>query len=701
MSLFLTTVRRSALFFALSVVLAVPARAADIQILWYSGTLREEHKTWLVTNLVPRASNPAIGPTGRPLNNYQITFWGEGEARPSGDFDVLVVPSYWSMAFYRAGGTTIKWSTLEANITRADLGNRIMVTSQDAEFHLRYNSGLNASWLDRWDGPLGFVINCINWASSGLGMGACVFDMERPAYLAAQFPGLGNYLNGWTNDVFIPTESVSYPVNLGLTTGGLSNWGASASFRWGNIGYDSDKWYRLNTQTGFPTTGITFVTADAATGGTTDTDDDGLDDLSEETFGTDPNNPDSDNDGLSDGEEVFIYGTDPNNADSDGDGVSDGEEVAAGLDPTNPDDGNPNIDSDGDGILDADEATLGTDPFNADSDSDGVNDGDEVASGTDPLDSDSDDDGLNDGDEVANGTDPLDSDSDDDGLADGDEVANGTNPLDSDSDDDGLTDGVEANLGTNPLDSDSDADGITDGDEMNYGTDPLKADSDDDGTDDFSDNCPTDSNQDQSDLDGDGLGDVCDEDADGDGAPNALDNCPDNANPGQVDTDGDGDGDACDDDDDGDGYPDSCGEGDVSCIADNCRLIFNNQTDLDGDGAGDACDADADGDGIDDAVDLCLATSASDATVGVPSRKLGMNRWADMDGDGMFETTGSNPAERYYSIDDTGGCNCAQIIDKCSYGEGHTKFGCSNSVMDWWTGSFDRDGEAPYQCKEE
>jgi hypothetical protein len=43
--------------------------------------------------------------------------------------------------------------------------------------------------------------------------------------------------------------------------------------------------------------------------------------------GTDPNNPDSDNDGLSDGEEVIVYNTDPNNPDSDGDGLSDGEEV--------------------------------------------------------------------------------------------------------------------------------------------------------------------------------------------------------------------------------------------------------------------------------------------------------------------------------------------------------------------------------------
>ncbi|NIQ05100.1 MAG: hypothetical protein GWO20_05025, partial [Candidatus Korarchaeota archaeon] len=44
---------------------------------------------------------------------------------------------------------------------------------------------------------------------------------------------------------------------------------------------------------------------------------------------------DTDDDGLSDGDEARKYGTDPTNADTDGDGVSDGEEVAVGTDPTN------------------------------------------------------------------------------------------------------------------------------------------------------------------------------------------------------------------------------------------------------------------------------------------------------------------------------------------------------------------------------
>ena len=54
-----------------------------------------------------------------------------------------------------------------------------------------------------------------------------------------------------------------------------------------------------------------------------------------------------------------------------------------------------------------------------------------------------------------------------------------------------------------------------------------------------------------------------------------------------------------------------------------------------------------------------------------------------------------------YSTFTTAGCSCAQIIEPCGYGQGHTKFGCSNSVMDTWTGLYDEAGEPPFQCKEE
>ena len=86
-------------------------------------------------------------------------------------------------------------------------------------------------------------------------------------------------------------------------------------------------------------------------------------------------------------------------------------------------------------------------------------------------------------------------------------------------------------------------------------------------------------------------------DSDVDGIADGCDNCRSASNPDQTDTDGDGLGDACDPDDDNDGYPDS---------KDNCPLVNSaDQTDTDGDGLGNPCDTDDDNDGTLDAADNC------------------------------------------------------------------------------------------------
>src|SRR5215471_5382226 len=87
-----------------------------------------------------------------------------------------------------------------------------------------------------------------------------------------------------------------------------------------------------------------------------DPDHDGLTNLEEFQQGTDPNNPDTDGDGVSDGDEVHKYHTDPLNPDTDGDGLSDGDEIRLGTNPLNPD-------TDGDGIPDGIEVKLGLNPL--------------------------------------------------------------------------------------------------------------------------------------------------------------------------------------------------------------------------------------------------------------------------------------------------------------------------------------------------
>jgi hypothetical protein len=88
-----------------------------------------------------------------------------------------------------------------------------------------------------------------------------------------------------------------------------------------------------------------------------DDDDDGLSNSDEDRFGTDRGKADTDEDGLSDGEEVNQHGTEPLNQDSDSDGLSDGDEVNVHQSsPINPD-------TDGDGVPDGIEVEDGRNPL--------------------------------------------------------------------------------------------------------------------------------------------------------------------------------------------------------------------------------------------------------------------------------------------------------------------------------------------------
>ena len=312
------------------------------------------------------------------------------------------------------------------------------------------------------------------------------------------------------------------------------------------------------------------------------------------------------------GETVDANGCSSSQLDTDGDGVMDNVDVCPNTPSGETADTNgcssSQLDTDGDGVMDNVDLCPNT-PSGETADANGCSSG--------QLDDDNDDDGIKNDVDFCHFT------------PSGETVdANGCSSSQLDTDGDGIKDNID-NCPTISNVNQSDIDGDLIGD-------LCDDDKDGDGVLNVDDNSPEIANPNQEDMDGDGIGDVSDTDIDGDGVLNEVDNCPMTSNPNQSDIDGDLIGDDCDTDMDGDGVLnvddnspeianpnqedlDGDGIGDVSDTdidgdgvlndVDNCPTISNvNQSDIDGDGIGDLCDNDMDGDNVNNTIDLCPNT---------------------------------------------------------------------------------------------
>ena len=294
----------------------------------------------------------------------------------------------------------------------------------------------------------------------------------------------------------------------------------------GDLGGDLGKWYDFRATT--TRDGYILESGFATNPADLDSDDDGLSDGQEQTIGSNPLLTDTDTDGLTDEEEVKLTLTNPSKTDSNENGVSDAEDDQDNDGLTNLAElrthlTNPNAaDSDGDNLSDREELQLtSTNPNLPDTDNDGTPDAQEDADNdgltnlaelrthlTNPAQADSDSDALSDREELEQtATDPNLPDSDDDGTPDAQE----------DADNDGLTNLAELRTHlTNPAQADSDSDALSDREELEQtATNPNLPDTDDDGTPDAQ------------------------EDADNDGLTNLAELRTHLTNPAQADSDSD------------------------------------------------------------------------------------------------------------------------------------------------------------------
>jgi len=92
---------------------------------------------------------------------------------------------------------------------------------------------------------------------------------------------------------------------------------------------------------------------------------------------------------------------------------------------------------------------------------------------------------------------------------------------------------------------------------------------------------------------------------------------------------------------------------------------------------------DDDNDGVSNNIDFCPNTAIPES---VPTIRLGTNHWALADNDGIFDTTlpkgGGQGPKLGFTVEDTAGCSCEQIISALDLGKGHEKHGCSISAME-------------------
>jgi hypothetical protein len=139
-----------------------------------------------------------------------------------------------------------------------------MVTGQDADWHYTHVPGPTP-----FNGPQGFLIDSINWAGSGTGMGG-VFLAEN-GLANSLFTGLGTQTSNDGDVVDIPPAFASFPINSGLSSAGISNWRSSHHYVWS--GFDSSLWTGINTSTDCLTVEsdyiVTLVSAGTAGGGIT------------------------------------------------------------------------------------------------------------------------------------------------------------------------------------------------------------------------------------------------------------------------------------------------------------------------------------------------------------------------------------------------------------------------------------------------
>lgn len=235
--------------FALTATLG-SAQAASINVLWY--TYADPLSQYRGATGIADIAN--LAPTYPQSSGveWNLTFFDNTSAAPDfSAYDVLVTESGEAFRTNPPGGAraTPNYDAILNNkaAISAARGSRTIISGADADFHaIRGDTGLCgvAAGCNFWDGARGFLVNMVNWAGSGDGLGiVALLDGEFPAladrwwvkadsFLHDELAGHVQYFRD--NTPVIPAEAAAYPLNAQLTSLGLSHW--QNSFHAGFVG---------------------------------------------------------------------------------------------------------------------------------------------------------------------------------------------------------------------------------------------------------------------------------------------------------------------------------------------------------------------------------------------------------------------------------------------------------------------------------
>ena len=277
----------------------------SIDVLWYTYA----HPSSIYVHMIKKLAEVvhSLPPNGGLA--WKLTFFGPASEVPEfSNYNVLVIQS--GEAFLTGQFLTHRgvpdpkepyakpdYSGILKNkrAIEAARGERTFISGSDADIHaIRGDSGNAPSVGGQhvtckppivgsrcWDGALGHLVNAVNWAGSGSGLGIV-------SLVAGEFPGsrwwldansflraeLGGYVTIWgnrwwdpkqENNPVIPAAARGYPLNSGLTSKGLGNWRNSFHF---GFSHSMPGYAPIVDSTRHPDAAVAIATAKFAGAGT-------------------------------------------------------------------------------------------------------------------------------------------------------------------------------------------------------------------------------------------------------------------------------------------------------------------------------------------------------------------------------------------------------------------------------------------------